>query len=72
MCKSERKSTISSGGVDVNPRPKKKQTKKQTNNTQVVVGDRVLMICVRNANRLLMLWSEDSAGLVWPVIPKFG
>jgi hypothetical protein len=38
------------------------------NPAPVVVGGRVLMLCVRNAERLLMLRSEDAAGLVWPKV----
>ena len=29
------------------------------------VGNRVLMVCIRNAERLLTLRSSDAAGLVW-------
>ena len=31
----------------------------------VQVGNRVLMVCIRNAERLLTLRSSDAAGLVW-------
>ena len=38
------------------------------NPSPVVVGGRVLMICVRNAQHVLALRSEDAAGLVWPSV----
>ena len=37
------------------------------------VGNRVLMVCIRNAERLLTLRSSDAAGLVWvrsPPLPQ--
>ena len=38
------------------------------NPSPVIVGGRVLMICVKNAQRVLLLRSEDAAGLVWPSV----
>jgi hypothetical protein len=37
-----------------------------SNPSPVVVDGKVLMICIRNAQRLLRLRSSDSGGLIWP------
>jgi hypothetical protein len=48
-----------------------------TNTTQVTIGNpsmvatadgKVLLLCVRNSQRLLMLRSSDAAGRVWPAV----